>query len=174
MGPLGRRAPPHPRDLNLEKVAAVADYQFGAGAGAALTDGVVRLVTSRNTGKIRNVYLDERHVLSMRAEDGLFTLKTEGAKILHAAFGSPALRVVVNADAEDYAFAGRNIFAGFVLSCDPGLRPVDEALVVSKDDRLLAVGQLFLAPDEMVAMKRGLAVRVREGLGESSKPKKAK
>jgi 7-cyano-7-deazaguanine tRNA-ribosyltransferase len=167
-----RLDPPRARDMDLEKVAAVADYQFGAGAGAALTDGKVRLVKSRNTGKIRNVYLDERHVLSMRAEDGLFTLKAEGAKILHAAFKSPALRVVVNADAEEYAFAGRNIFAGFVLSCDPGLRPVDDALVVSRDNRLLAVGQLFLAPDEMLVMKRGLAVRVREGLGESPKKKK--
>jgi 7-cyano-7-deazaguanine tRNA-ribosyltransferase len=169
IGALERVDPPRARDLDLEKVSAIADYQFGSGAGRALTAGEVRLVKSKNTGKIRNIYADGRHVLSMRAEDGLYTLKTEGARILHKSFAPPALRVTVNSDAEEFALAGRNVFAQFVRACDPALRPGDEALVVSERDELLAVGQLFLAPDEMLAMKRGLAVKVREGLGESPK-----
>ena len=159
------------RNLDLERVIAVADYQFGKGAGAALTDGKVRLVTSKNTGKIRNVYLDERHVLSMRAEDGLFTLKLEGAHILFGAMDSPRLRVVVNGDAAEFVVQGKSAFAGFVLACDPELRPGDECLVVTEKDEFLAVGQLVMAPDEMLAFKKGMAVKVREGMGQTE-PKK--
>jgi 7-cyano-7-deazaguanine tRNA-ribosyltransferase len=155
--------------LDLRRVRAVADYQFGKGAGTALTDGAVSFVKSRKTGKIRNVSLDGLHVLSMRAEDGLFTLKMAGARILNEKMRAPSLRVVVDADAAEYASAGKSVFARFVVTCDPELRPGDECLVVTEDDELVAVGRAFLSPDEMVASRNGMAVRVREGVGGRSK-----
>jgi 7-cyano-7-deazaguanine tRNA-ribosyltransferase len=168
---LERLDAPRARSLDLERVVAVADYQFGGGAGKALTEGEVRIVKSKNTGKIRNVFHDEKHVLSMRAEDGLFTLKLEGARILHGTMGWPELRVVVKEDAREFVTKGKSVFAGFVVECDSALRPFDEALVVSEKDELLAVGQLFLAPDEMPAFKKGLAVKVREGATGASGPR---
>jgi len=56
------------------------------------------------------------------------------------------------------------VFAKFVVDTDPNLRPGDEVLVVDQDDRLVAVGQAFLNPEEMIAFQRGVAVHVREGL----------
>ncbi|MFH0815581.1 MAG: tRNA guanosine(15) transglycosylase TgtA [Methanobacteriota archaeon] len=168
---LARIDPRRDRNLDIERVAAVADYQFGKGAGAALTDGKVRLVTSKNTGKIRNVYLDERHVLSMRAEDGMFTLKLEGAHILFGATDAPRLRVAVHQDAAEFVVQGKSAFAGFILACDPGLRPGDECIVVTEKDEFLAAGQLVMAPDEMLDFKKGMAVKVREGLGQAARTK---
>lgn len=69
-------------DMNLRRVKAVADMQFGSGAGKALLNGKVELVLSKNTGRIRNVMVDGRHMLSMRAGDGFFTLKPAGARSL--------------------------------------------------------------------------------------------
>ena len=108
--------------------------------------------------------VDGRHVLSMRAHDGLFTLRAEGGKVLHRAFPKPALRVIVEADTAEFNRQGKNVFARFVAEADPGLRPGDEVLVVDPEDRLAAVGQALLNPEEMIAFERGLAVHVREGL----------
>ena len=159
-----RREAPEPIDWNLQRVRATAEMQFGRGAADALLAGDVELVRSKNTGRIRNVIAGGRHVLSMRAHDGMFTLRLEGAKLLHRAFRGPALRVVVDPETAEFNRAGKNVFAKFVVDADPELRPGDEILVVDPEDRLVAVGQAFLNREEMLAFKRGLAAKVREGL----------
>ena len=150
-------------DWNALRVRATADFQFGRGAAEALLRGAVSYVISKNTGRIRNVLVDREHVLSLRAEDGLFTLKAAGARRLHEAFAPPALRVVVEDDAVSFAREGKNVFAKFVRDADPGLRPKDEALIVSADDALCAVARVAMNRREMLAFRRGVAAYVREG-----------
>jgi 7-cyano-7-deazaguanine tRNA-ribosyltransferase len=151
-------------DWNALAIRATADLQFGRGAADALLQGNVSYVISKNTGKIRNVSADGAHVLSLRAEDGFFTLKAPGARRLQKAFPAPMLRVVVDSDAVPFHREGKNVFAKFVRDADPELRPGDEALVVSPDDDLCAVGQVLMNRREMLAFKRGVAARVREGV----------
>ena len=163
----GRRAkkryPEQAFERDIERVGAVLDMQFGEGASAML-NGEVRIVKSRRTGKIRNVVVDGKHVLSMRAHDGLFTLKFPGAEMLMKMFSSPALRVIVDEDAAEFCAKGKSVFARFVVEMDLALRPMDEAIVVDENDRLLAVGQVILVRDEALAFDRGIAVKVREGV----------
>jgi len=140
------------------------DWQFGAGAGAALTDGELRIESSKATGKIRTVHLDGEHVLSLRAHDGFFTLKAAGARRLKDALPAPRNRVAVKADSVPFNRAGKSVFAQFVASCDPELRPGDECLVVDEADTLVAVGQALLVAEEMADFRNGMAVKVREGI----------
>jgi len=121
-------------------------------------------VISKNTGKVRNVLVDGEHVLSLRAEDGFFTLKAAGARRLHAAFSFPRLRVVVDADAVPFQREGKNVFAKFVREADPEIRPGDEVLVVSTEDELCAVARAAMNRREMLSFKRGVAAYVREGV----------
>lgn len=150
-------------DLDIARVRAIADYQFGPGAADSLFSDKLEFVKSRNTGKIRNVISTGEHILSLRAADGLFTLKKSGAEKLHKAIKPPKLRVVVNADAVEFNKQGKNVFSKFVLTCDPELRLGDEVLVTDEQDVLLAIGRMLLTCDEMVAFNTGIAVRVREG-----------
>ncbi len=162
---LARRAPgARTVDWNLLRVRATADLQFGREAADALLAGKVSLVTSKNTGKVRNVLVDGRHVLSLRAEDGYFTLKAAGAARLHAAFERPRLRVVVDPDAVPFLREGKNAFARFVKDADPGIRPGDEVLLVTHADELCAVGRAAMNRREMLAFRRGVAAYVREAV----------
>ena len=154
-------------DWNAARVRATADFQFGRGTADAILDGSVSFVISRNTGKVRNVLVDGDHVLSLRAEDGLFSLKAAGARRLHRALGPPRLRVVVEAETAPFHREGKNVFAKFVKEADPDLRPGDEALIVSPSDDLVAVAQVTMNRGEMIAFHRGLAARVREGVPPS-------
>ena len=151
-------------NLDVRRISAVADMQFCKGAGKALLDGKVEIVKSKKTGKIRNIYCDGKHVLSMRANDGLFTLKIDGAKILHNNFKSPCLRVIVSKDTVDFVKDGKSVFAKFVKNCDPELRPMDECLIVDEKDKLLAVGRCIMNREEMLSFKYGMAVKSRENL----------
>lgn len=156
-------------EANIARVKAVADMQFGKGAGAALLDGKVELVLSKNTDRIRNVMVEGVHVLSMRAGDGFFTLKPAGGQILLKAFPTPRLRVIVNPDSAEYNRQGRNVFCGFVVDVDAGIVPRDEVLVVDEKDGLCAIGQAKMIRSEMMAFKKGIAVKVRDGIGSPGK-----
>jgi len=155
-------------DWSALRIRATADFQFGRGSADALLAGTVSYVISKNTGKIRNVHVNGEHVLSLRAEDGLFTLKAAGARRLGNAFPAPKLRIVVEDDAVPFHREGKNVFAKFVLDADPEIRPGDEALIVSQDDELCAVGQATMNQREMLAFKRGVAAHVREGVPPAS------
>jgi 7-cyano-7-deazaguanine tRNA-ribosyltransferase len=155
-------------DLDTRRIRAVADMQFGKGAGTALFSGTLQIIKSKATHKIRNVLVDGEHVVSMRAADGMFTLKLSGARRLLAAFKPPAMRVSVEDDAIPFVREGKSVFAKFVHGCDGGLRVGDECLIVDGLDGLLGVGRLVLGPGEMVAFQVGVAVKTREGCGGSS------
>jgi 7-cyano-7-deazaguanine tRNA-ribosyltransferase len=151
-------------DLDLRRISAVADMQFGQGASKALLHGAITIVKSKRTGKIRNIICDGAHVFSMRAEDGLFSLKLDGGRRLHIGLKYPLLRVVVTEDAEPFVKEGKSVFAKFVKECDPNLRPYDECLIVNENDTLLAVGRTLLNRDEMLAFHQGMAVKTRESI----------
>lgn len=151
-------------DVDLRRISAVVDMQFGKGASKALLNGNVEIVKSKNTDKIRNVHVNGHHILSMRAEDGLFTLKMGGAQLLHSFFKFPKLRVIVKEDAAPFIKEGKSAFAKFVVDCDPNLRPFDECLIVDEKDNLLAVGRTLLNRDEMLSFEYGMAVKTREAI----------
>jgi 7-cyano-7-deazaguanine tRNA-ribosyltransferase len=162
---LRTRAPgPRTLDWNLLRVRGTADFQFGRGAADALLRGTVTFVVSKATGKVRNVLAGGEHILSLRAEDGFFTLKAAGARRLQTVFSFPRLRVVANPDAIPFLREGKNLFAKFVKEADPAIRPGDEVLVVSPEDELCAVARAMMNRREMLAFKRGVAAYVREAV----------
>ena len=151
-------------DLDAARCAAISDYQFGKGASNILLTGELEFMKSKNTGKIRNVHSDGEHILSLRAADGLFTLKKAGAVKLHNALKPPKLRAVVTSDTAEFNRQGKSVFAKFVISCDPELRIGDEVLVTDEADNLLAIGRMLLISEEMAAFDLGIAIKVREGI----------
>ncbi len=149
----------------IEQFRAVADYQFGRGAGAALAKGRIRFEHSRRTGRVRLAYDSRGKLLAtLRAKDGYLALTPEGALRLLKAFKSPRLRVVVQNDVEEFIRMGRNVFAKHVLVADKEIRPESEVLIVDENDALLGVGKAVLTGREMTALKTGAAVKTRHGV----------
>jgi 7-cyano-7-deazaguanine tRNA-ribosyltransferase len=155
-------------DADLIRAKAVSRYQFGIDATNALFKGKIELVISKNTGKIRNVISDGEHVLSMRAGDGLYTLRKEGADRIASAVPAPFMRVRVNDDAVPFVSDGRNVFCQFVTGCDDTLKPMDEVMVTDEKDKVIATGRMILVADEIRSFKKGVAVKVRSGSGDEA------
>jgi 7-cyano-7-deazaguanine tRNA-ribosyltransferase len=164
--PEGTGEPPDLEELDQARVMGVIDYQFGKGSSDAIVDGRLDIAKSRTTGKIRTVSVDGEHALSIRASDGLFTLRPPGARRLLGASTSPRWRVIVEDDAVPFNREGKNVFCKFVVDCDDSLVPMDEVMVVDQRDDLVAIGRIILTRDEMMAFDKGVAVKVREGIKE--------
>ena len=144
------------------QVQVIADVQFGRGAGAALFPEDCEFIFSR-TGRIRQVTLGGKRLVTVRAMDGNLTLGIDGALRLLAALPPPAYRVVVLDEVAAFIRQGKNTFAKHVIAADPAIRAGDEVMVVTNDDDLLATGSAVLSGREMLLFNYGVAVKVRQG-----------
>lgn len=152
---------------DIKKIKAIADYQFGVGAGEALFRGKINIEKSKKTGKIRHVYSANDIVANMRASDSYFVLSKEGAKRLHREMPYPKNRVVVNKDSEPFTLEGKSVFAKFVVNCDENIRANDEVIIVNEEDELLGYGKALLSAYEIMDFNRGQAIKTRKGMGKS-------
>jgi 7-cyano-7-deazaguanine tRNA-ribosyltransferase len=156
-------------DMNaLEKIRSVADYQFGRDAGKKLFPDNVRVVYSKNTGKIRHIHLGEELLATLRPTTGIFVLTLAGAKRLVREVKPLLCWVKVHDDAEPFVSKGRSAFAKHVIDADEEIRPNEEVIVVNRENEVLAVGRALLSGKEMKEFNRGMAVRVRRGVAEKS------
>ncbi len=144
------------------QVQVIADFQFGRGAGRALFPDGCGFIFSR-TGRIRQVTLGGKRLVTVRAMDGKFTLGIDGALRLLASLPAPAHRVVVLDEVAEFIREGKNTFAKHVVAADPGIRSGDEVMVVTGNDDLLATGSAVLSGREMLCFNYGVAVKVRQG-----------
>ena len=137
----------------LEKIRSVADYQFGKGVGVKLFPDTVKIVYSRNTGKIRHIHLGEELLATLRPTTGLFILTIAGAQRMIREVNPPRLWVKVEDYAEPFVAKGRSVFAKHVTDSDPEIRPMDEVLVLDCKNEVLAVGRALLSGTEMKAFR---------------------
>ena len=72
-------------------------------------------------------------------------------------------RVWLLDDAIPFVGKGRNVMQGYVLGADPHLTPGQPCLVVDGNGGLVAHGTAVTTAREMTHLKKGVAVRVRDG-----------
>ena len=152
-----------------ERVKTILDYQFGKGVGNVFTNGETELVISRKTKRLRNLLLDGRHVASLSHRRGMFILQKRGAELLHKHYDNNAYRVVVTSDTAEFNRKGKSVFCKFIEDIDSELKCLDECIVVTPDDELIAFGKLMIGPKEIELKQQGMAVRVRSGIEDSGK-----
>lgn len=141
-----------------------------------MTDGM----TSRKsrTDRLVNVNSGGRHILSPRLTDGGISLTTHGASIANGLntspvpdFGSseedsdfPGIpRVCIIDDAVPFVGKGRNVMHGYISGADSHLIPGQPCIVVDSTGALVAHGTPITTHLEMSYLRKGVAVKVREG-----------
>ncbi len=148
---------------DITRLRAVADYQFGRGAGAALFPDDTRIEYSKNTGKPRHLWAGEELVANYRPNDALFTVTIAGARRLVAALDGFKYSVRVLDDVVEFVEQGKNVFAKHVRDAGESIRPGDEVVVVDDSGEVVAVGKSKMNRGDMLSFKTGTAVRVRRG-----------
>ena len=151
--------------LGLRKIKAISDYQFGIDVTDILFDDLenIHLKRSPNTNKIRYIYHKDNLLLSLRPNNGLFTLSLYSAKMIMNKFPAPKLRAIVLDEISEFIRKGRNVFCKHVMDIDVGLRPLDEIIVANQADELLAIGKLKIPVSYVKSFSSGVAVNIRKG-----------
>ncbi|MFX1239019.1 MAG: PUA domain-containing protein [Promethearchaeota archaeon] len=151
--------------LSLRKVRAISDYQFGPEITDILLNECkdIRIENSKNTSRIRYVYLQDELMLSLRPTNGFLTLGIKAAQKIIKKTKVPKLRAIVLSEISDFIKKGRNVFCKHIIDIDNNLRPLDEVIVVNQDDEILAIGRLKIPVDYVKVFKNGVAINVRKG-----------
>lgn len=147
---------------DLERIRSIANYQFGRGCGEIIFPEGVVITYSKNTGRIRHIYLDDILLATLKPTDGLFSLTLAGgARLLHC----PCFRSIVKIKDEisEFISKGRSVFAKHVVEADEVIRPGEEVVIVNSNREVVAVGKAILNGREMLTFKTGVAVKVRRG-----------
>jgi 7-cyano-7-deazaguanine tRNA-ribosyltransferase len=151
-----------PDAFEHRRAFALAEYQYGAGAGKALFQGTLTFKRSPGTGAVRNLFVEGEHVASLRARDGLLSLRIEGSRRLVRGLEAPRARIALEDEPAKFVREGKNVMAKFVASADVSLRPGDDAAVVDSRDGVVGVGRCMLSGHEMRQFSRGLAAKNTE------------
>ena len=106
---------------------------------------------------VRRAYTNEENPL--RAS----VLMDPAGKRLNSKDNTPAV-VHVDEDAEPFVRKGRNVFHGFCLSADSTLRPGQPCLICNSSGELIGHGISRVDANEMMAFRKGIAIRVRDGI----------
>jgi predicted RNA-binding protein (TIGR00451 family) len=157
-----------PSLYELQKLKLIAEYQFGRRAGAALFSGEgLQLTHSRNTRRIRHIFLNGKLIATLRPKDGLLALTPYSGQILLKKLSYNELPcIIVKRNVIKFIQEGRNLFSKHVIFVSPDIRAGDEVLVVDENHKLVAVGKSALSADEIRDFKVGVAVKIRWGTVE--------
>ncbi len=144
----------------------LARYQFGIKAGDALfRDDLVKdmkIKYSKKTGRIRYVFLKDKPYFSVRTSDGFLTLSIPAARVLLESLESSELFVVVYNQFRDHILSRKEVLVRHIKSVDPRLKSGCEVIVIDEDRKLIGVGRAILNGDEMLEIKRGIAIKLRK------------
>lgn len=150
------------------KIAMHLDYLYGAGSSSYWPLDELQFEISKKTGRVKRVYWNGK-LLSTIKENGSMALTLLGASLLvkckriRDEYG-----VTVSKEAAGPVSEGKSVFAKHVVCCGDRIRPKMDVPVFDPEGNLIAIGQSVLSARAMREMKRGVAVKVREGLKKSS------
>ena len=155
--------------LGIRQIKAISDYQFGKQITDVLFENIqnIHFERSRSTNKIRYIFQNDNLMLTLRPNNGFFTLSLYSANIIIKKFGSPKMRIIVLNEISEFIEKGRNVFCKHVVELDENLRPLDEVIIVNQNDKLLAIGRLKLPVSYVKSFSSGVAVNVRKGINKS-------
>ena len=148
------------REMIEDKVCYFLDVERGF-AEQLLEDST--FVYSK-TKRVRNVHAaDGEHLFSPRLRDGGLSLTLEGARRLQ---GTDMPTVIVNDDSVPFTRKGRNVMHGFITDVKGELNPGLPCLLESEDGTFLGHGVALCTASEAHCFEKGIAVKVRDGIGE--------
>lgn len=150
-----------PTLLELLQIEATLLYQFGAEIKFREPNFNVKVVRSRKTGRIKQVFLNGKYFAAIRANDGFIIPSLEGWKIL-ASFTKPMQLpcIEILEDIQGFIAEGKTLFSKHVIRANPEILPGEEVCISSKG-KIIASGKAMLPGIEMGRIKKGKAVKTR-------------
>lgn len=148
--------------FELRQIEAIIYYQLGIEVDLSDLAPKIRVVRSKQTGRIKQLLLEGKTLFSLRATDGFIVPSLEGWKFLVSrAKTENLLCVVVPQDIASFVAEGRTLFSKHVIKANENIAPGDEVCIMTETGDVVAQGKAMLPGREMGLIKIGKAVKTR-------------
>jgi predicted RNA-binding protein (TIGR00451 family) len=148
------------------KVIGLLDFMYGKPVGETIGSVKLGFMFSHRTNRLKSIY-SENKLLAIARSDGYILLQREGLKLFTDCAGGLQRKTVVSNDAKPFILEGKDVFAPFILSFIGEHHIGEDSIICSENMEPLGCGQLLLLPSEAKFFKRGIAIKVRFGLGRN-------
>lgn len=150
-----------------DKFVMSVNYIFGKDICNVLPFNDVKFSFSKRTGRIKQVFHKKVLFASLRS-DGSIALTIYGATIFakHPLFLKNC--IVVEDGPDVFVSSGKSLFAKHVIKCGDNIRPGSDVAILNKNNHVIAVGKSILSAKMMRTLKRGVAVKIREGINRKT------
>ena len=149
------------------KIALHLDYIYGSRTSHFWPLEELTFNLSKRTGRIKYVYSKEGLLATIR-ENGSLALTILGAMLLvKSEEFKRGYCVTVSDEAAGPVSEGRNVFVKHIIKYGELIKPKLDVGVLDRKERIIAVGQSVVSSRMMAELKKGVAVKVREGLKTS-------
>ncbi len=149
------------------KIALHLDYVYGSGTSRFWPLEELTFDLSKRTGRIKYVYSKEGLLATIR-ENGSLALTILGATLLARSDGfKRGYCVTVSDEAVGPVSEGRSVFVKHIIKCGELIKPKLDVVVLDRKGEVIAVGQSVVSSRMIAELKKGVAVKVREGLKTS-------
>jgi conserved protein with predicted RNA binding PUA domain len=125
--------------------------------------GDLQFEYSRKTGRIKNFSIGGSLFATLRTDGGL-AITIFGAKKLMQNKGFKENCVKPNSDSLPFVCEGRSLFCKHVEWCGSNVEVGSDVAIIDSHDNVLAVGRALLGANAMKNYRKGVAVKVREGI----------
>ncbi|WP_440953064.1 archaeosine synthase subunit alpha [Methanococcoides sp. FTZ1] len=130
---------------------AIADYQFGKGAGELLVPEKAKI---KAPFPKHQVFMEKKQIATLIPQYGTLALTIDGTRLLAASDKFKDYTVTI----DDFLPRG-SLLAPGVIAAGENIRPGDEVIVTGS--KAIGVGRAMMNGKEMVASTRGIAVDLR-------------
>ena len=150
-----------------EKVSYHIDAIFGFGISDTLSEEDLEFEYSRRTGRIKNIHIGKRLFATIRTDGGL-ALTIFGATELLKSKEFKENCIIPSNEAIPFVSEGRSLFCKHVEWCGSNVKVGSDVAVIDKNDIVIATGRSLFGSNLMKCYRKGVAVKVREGIKSRS------
>ncbi|MCK9322642.1 MAG: phosphoadenosine phosphosulfate reductase family protein [Candidatus Methanomethylophilaceae archaeon] len=151
-------------ESDIKRIRALADSEFGEGAGKAILpdNHVVILSKCPALDRMDEVLVDGSTVASIRFDIGkgwVLISRLQGAMRLEGHLSKGY--VVCDPGAVKFIQESKNLMAPGVIDAHPDIKDGDEVIIITPDKKIIATGLAKMSAADMIANDRGVAVKTR-------------
>lgn len=137
------------------------DAIFGQGVSKYLPKEV-KIIYSKNTGRIKHVYQNDKLLCTLRTDGGL-ALTPFFAQILIKSKKFRENCLEIDKESKTFVQEGSSVFCKHVIWCGKNIMIGGDVSVLYHDN-VIAVGKAVLSSRMIKSFKKGVAVKIRDSL----------
>jgi len=151
---------------SILKIKHTLDALFGQGVSKYLPKDV-KLIYSKNTGRIKHIYLNQNLLCTLRTDGGL-AITPFFAQILMKSKKFKENCLEIDDESKTFVQEGSSVFCKHVIWCGKNILIGGEVSVIN-NDKVIAVGKAVLSARMIKSFKKGVAVKIRDSLKSTNK-----